>query len=141
MKITKSLIAVAVSLAFSPSLLAQETLEKTRVEAEEKQVKESNKIVIGSDQVDAEMITDIFDTVRYIPGVDVNNTGNRFGANGFNIRGFEGNSVAITVDGIIQGETLDPVTFSRYGMFSSNRNAIEPESVKTIEILKALTLL
>lgn len=128
--------ALAVSLAFVPAVYAQQTLEKTTVKGQDDKQQKVAVKVIDSDQVDAEMIGDIFDTVRYIPGVDVNNTGNRFGDNGFNIRGMEGDAVAITVDGLAQGESLDPITFSRYGMYSSTRNAIEPESVKTIEIVK-----
>ena len=45
MNITRSMIAIAVSLTVSPTLFAQETLEKTRVEAENNKVEQSNKIV------------------------------------------------------------------------------------------------
>jgi len=136
MKLNHSLVAIAVSLAVSPLALAQQTLEKTRVNSDKEPVEVIKKIEINADQINDQMITDIYDTVRYIPGVDVNNTGNRFGANGFNIRGLEGDAVAITVDGISQGESLDPLGFSRYGMFSSTRNNIEPQSVKTVQIVK-----
>lgn len=132
----RNTLALAVSLAFAPTLMAQETLEKTRVEGDEESQKQVNVQVINTSDIESNMIKDAFDTVRYLPGVEVNNTGNRFGANGFNIRGMDGDAVAITVDGLSQGESLDPLGFSRYGMFSSTRNQIEPESVKTIEIIK-----
>jgi hemoglobin/transferrin/lactoferrin receptor protein len=136
MTFNKTFLVVAIAAVISPQLFAQDTLQKTKVGAKEKAQTSQNINVINADKIDSEMINDVFDTVRYIPGVAVNNTGNRFGDNGFNIRGMEGDAVAITLDGLPQGESLDPVTFSRYGMFSSTRNAIEPESVKSIEIIK-----
>ncbi len=136
MKFYKTILVVAIATALSPQIFAQETLQKTKVGAEKKAQISQNISVIDAEKIDSEMISDVFDTVRYIPGVSVNNTGNRFGDNGFNIRGMEGDSVAITLDGLSQGESLDPITFSRYGMFSSTRNAIEPESVKSIQIIK-----
>lgn len=136
MTFNKKILAVAITTALSTQLFAQETLQKTKVGTEEKAQTSQNIHVIDSDKIDSEIINDVFDTVRYIPGVSINNTGNRFGDNGFNIRGMEGDAVAITLDGLPQGESLDPVTFSRYGMFSSTRNAIEPESVKSIQIIK-----
>ncbi|MEP4889115.1 MAG: TonB-dependent hemoglobin/transferrin/lactoferrin family receptor [Aliiglaciecola sp.] len=136
MKIKLNIVTAAVTLALSPSLLAQETLSVTKVASESEVQHEASLKVIDAQQIDAEMIQDVYDTVRYIPGVNVNNTGNRFGDNGFNIRGMEGDAVAITIDGLSQGESLNPTTYSRYGMFSSTRNAIEPESVKSIEVIK-----
>ncbi|MBE1299459.1 MAG: TonB-dependent hemoglobin/transferrin/lactoferrin family receptor [Alteromonadaceae bacterium] len=129
-------IAIIISLTLSPFVLAQETLEKTRVESTEETSVATNIKVLDTNAIESNLIKDAFDTVRYLPGVEVNNTGNRFGDNGFNIRGMDGDAVAITLDGLGQGESLDPLGFSRYGMFSSTRNAIEPESVKSIEILK-----
>lgn len=136
MKTSIKILSLAVTVALSSMANAQDTLDKTKVMAESTPTETAVMTVINADKIDAEMISDIYDTVRYIPGVTVNTTGNRFGDNGFNIRGLEGDAVAITVDGISQGESLDPITFSRYGMYSSTRNNIEPESVKTIEILK-----
>ena len=136
MKFNKTLIVVAITTVLNSQVFAQDTLQKTKVGAEKEAQTSQNIIVIDSDKIESEMINDVFDTVRNIPGVSVNNTGNRFGDNGFNIRGMEGDAVAITLDGLPQGESLDPITFSRYGMFSSTRNAIEPESVKSIQIVK-----
>ena len=136
MKTNRKTLSLAIAVALTSMANAQETLEKTTITSESSPTESAVITVINTDKIDAELITDIYDTVRYIPGVTVNTTGNRFGDNGFNIRGLEGDAVAITVDGLSQGESLDPITFSRYGMYSSTRNAIEIESVKTIEILK-----
>ncbi|MDU0355675.1 TonB-dependent hemoglobin/transferrin/lactoferrin family receptor [Paraglaciecola aquimarina] len=132
----KTLLAAALATLLSPTISAQVSLEKTKVGSQQQSNNKQNIQVLDADTVDSQMITDINDTVRYISGVSVNNTGNRFGDNGFNIRGMEGDAVAITLDGLSQGESLNPTTFSRYGMYSSTRNAIEPESVKSIEIVK-----
>lgn len=136
MRTNRKILSLAIAVVLTSTANAQETLEKTTVTSESTPTESAVITVINADKIDAELITDIYDTVRYIPGVTVNTTGNRFGDNGFNIRGLEGDAVAITVDGLSQGESLDPITFSRYGMYSSTRNAIEIESVKTIEILK-----
>jgi hemoglobin/transferrin/lactoferrin receptor protein len=136
MRTNRKILSLAIAVALTSMANAQETLEKTTVTSESTPTESAVITVINADKIDAELITDIYDTVRYIPGVTVNSTGNRFGDNGFNIRGLEGDAVAITVDGLSQGESLDPITFSRYGMYSSTRNAVEIESVKTIEILK-----
>jgi hemoglobin/transferrin/lactoferrin receptor protein len=136
MKTNRKILSLAIAVALTSMANAQETLEKTTITSESTPTESAVITVINANKIDAELITDIYDTVRYIPGVTVNTTGNRFGDNGFNIRGLEGDAVAITVDGLSQGESLDPITFSRYGMYSSTRNAVEIESVKTIEILK-----
>ena len=42
----------------------------------------------------------IDEMVRYVPNVEVTQDSNRFGNQGFNIRGLEGNRVSIEIDGI-----------------------------------------
>ncbi|MEM7217287.1 MAG: TonB-dependent hemoglobin/transferrin/lactoferrin family receptor [Pseudomonadota bacterium] len=91
---------------------------------------------LGSEELVQQMTDTIEDTVRYIPGVQVNDSGNRFNDNGFNIRGLEGDFVAVTIDGVDQGETLNPPSFSPYGFFGSSRGAIEVETVKAIQVTK-----
>ena len=81
-------------------------------------------------------ISNIEDTTRYIPGVQVNDGGNRFGDDGFNIRGLEGDAVAVTVDGVSLGETLNPPDFAPYGMYGSTRGQTELEHVKAVTITK-----
>jgi len=91
---------------------------------------------ISADDIRKKSLSNIEDTTRYIPGVQVNDAGNRFGDNGFNIRGLQGDAVAVTVDGISLGETLAPASFSAYGMYDSTRGQVELEHVKTMTITK-----
>ena len=135
-KTTPTLLAVAVSLLIAQPVFANNELQKTTVKDDKSKAVSTKKKTITSADIDKEMQGDIYDATRYIAGVDVANTGNRFGANGFNIRGMEGDAVAITVDGLSQGESLNPPNFSRYGMFSSTRNGVDPESMKTVTIVK-----
>jgi len=135
MKTTQTLIATTIALILAGTANAATELKKTKVEEKSAKVSTKEKVITSAD-IDREMNGSITDTTRYISGVDVSGTGNRFGDNGFNIRGMEGDSVAITVDGLAQGESLNPPNFSRYGMFSSTRNSIDPESVKTIRVVK-----
>ncbi|MEM7098707.1 MAG: TonB-dependent hemoglobin/transferrin/lactoferrin family receptor [Pseudomonadota bacterium] len=88
------------------------------------------------DNFNKQLTHTIEDTVRYIPGVQVNDTGNRFGDDGFNIRGLEGDFINVSVDGVSQGETLNPPSFSPYGMFGSSRGAVEVETVKAVTLTK-----
>ena len=135
-KTTPTLLAVAVSLLIAHPTFANNELQKTTVKDDKSKTVSTKKKTITSADIDKEMQGDIYDATRYMAGVDVANTGNRFGANGFNIRGMEGDAVAITVDGLSQGESLNPPSFSRYGMFSSTRNGVDPESMKTVTIVK-----
>ncbi|MBP74700.1 MAG: TonB-dependent receptor, partial [Gammaproteobacteria bacterium] len=132
--IAKSLSTFLV-VATAPSYAA-ERLETTVIEtANESSV--SHKITtLSAAEIQDTSISTIEDVTRYIPGVQVNDSGNRFGDNGFNIRGLEGDSVAVTVDGVSMGETLAPPAFSAYGMYDSNRGQVEIEHVKAIQITK-----
>ncbi|MEM6708468.1 MAG: TonB-dependent hemoglobin/transferrin/lactoferrin family receptor [Pseudomonadota bacterium] len=109
-----------------------------RLEETEISGSQTSLITDGLDlQVLQEQMTyNIEDSVRYIPGVQINDVGNRFGDDGFNIRGLEGDFVAITIDGVDQGETLNPPGFAAYGMFGSSRGAVEVETVKAIQVTR-----
>lgn len=136
MKTTPTLLAMSIALLVAQPSFAAEELKKTSVGNDSAKKIATKTEKISAADINKEMIGDIYDTANFIAGVEVANTGNRFGANGFNIRGMEGDAIAITVDGISMGESLNPVTFSRYGMFSSNRNGIEPESMKSVTVVK-----
>ena len=129
----------AMFLATAPFSLANAqdaTLETTQVGGDsETEQRIFNVSEITAESLEREIALNIDDTVRYIPGVDVSNAG-RFGDNGFNIRGMESDRVAITVDGLSQGESLDPPTFVPYEFFRSTRNAVELESIKSVSIVK-----
>lgn len=129
---------VAISLLLSQAAYGQEDLERLdeTVVGSEEAPDSDWRTGLSADDLVREMTDSIEDTVRYIPGVQVNDTGNRFNDDGFNIRGLEGDFVAVTVDGIDQGETLNPPTFAPYGMFGSSRGAIEVETVKAVRIAR-----
>lgn len=131
-----SLVSIALGCALSLPAVAQQTeLAVTKAESEET-LTTTVEAVLDTDALSKRSITNIEDTARYIPGVQVNDTGNRFGNDGFNIRGLEGDAVAVTIDGIGQGETLNPGSFAAYGMFGSSRGEVEVEHVKAITITK-----
>ena len=56
--------------------------------------------VISDQQMEHELTQDIKDLVRYEPGISVRYDPNRFGLGGFNIRGVDGNRIAIEIDGV-----------------------------------------
>ena len=100
MRTNRKILSLAIAVVLTSMANAQETLEKTTVTSESTPTESAVITVINADKIDAELITDIYDTVRYIPGVTVNTTGNRFGDNGFNIRSLEGDAMAFIVDGL-----------------------------------------
>ncbi|MEM7707466.1 MAG: TonB-dependent hemoglobin/transferrin/lactoferrin family receptor [Pseudomonadota bacterium] len=126
-------IAIATSLAANAQD-GMDELDETVIGAEEAVAVDDH--VLGTDDLIRQMTDTIEDTVRYIPGVQVNDTGNRFNDDGFNIRGLEGDFVAVTIDGVDQGETLNPPTFAPYGAFGSSRGAVEVETVKAVRITR-----
>lgn len=136
MKFKLSVVSVALGCALSHSTLAQQTeLAVTKAKSEES-LTTTVEVVLDAETLSKRSITNIEDTARYIPGVQANDTGNRFGNDGFNIRGLEGDAVAVTVDGVNQGETLNPGNFAAYGMYGSSRGEIELEHVKAVNITK-----
>lgn len=91
------------------------------------------------EQLDREMVQDIRDLVRYDPGITVVE-GGRAGSNGFAIRGVDKDRVAITVDGLEQGESRSSSAFQdlfgAYGNYNANRNAAEMEHMSEVVISK-----
>ncbi len=102
----------------------------TETKATAKQVE-----VVTAKSLDEQQVQNIADAVRFVPGVTTTDMG-RFGSSGFNIRGLDGDRVAITVDGLSLGETLDPPTFVAYEFFRSARGGVDMDSLKQIEIVK-----
>ena len=148
MPCSKTVIAVAISSLFSTSLLAEVAAEEaakdlsqldavtvTATALEDKKSTTANSTVIKAKQLEQQQVQRLEDMVRYIPGVSLTDQG-RFGSAGFNIRGLEGNQVAMTVDGLSVGETLNPPTYAFYDFFAAGRGGIDPDAVKQIEIVK-----
>ncbi|MFA5494088.1 MAG: TonB-dependent hemoglobin/transferrin/lactoferrin family receptor [Porticoccaceae bacterium] len=114
---------------------AQVVLPKRSVTSTVMESTTENTQVVDSRQMEDDQVRNLDDLVRYIPGVDVDNIG-RFGSSGFNIRGMDGDRVAITVDGLSLGETLNPPTYTAYDFFNSGRGGIDIDSMKAVEIIK-----
>ncbi len=77
-----------------------------------------------------EIATSMGDVFRYIPGVDYEAAGTRFGTEGINIRGIGGNRVAILVDGVPLSDQFDTGSFS-----NATRDFIDAGLVQRIEVL------
>lgn len=91
--------------------------------------------ILSSTDLAQQQVSTLADVVRYVPGVSMNDIG-RFGSTGFNIRGMEGDQVAISVDGMALGESMDPDSHAPYEFFRSGRGGIDPDALKQVHILK-----
>jgi hemoglobin/transferrin/lactoferrin receptor protein len=78
--------------------------------------------------LDRNFVRNLSDTVRYEPGVSVDNRPVRAGNGSVNIRGIEGNRVLLLVDGIRLPDIL--------GMTNTNRNLVDFDCLKRVEILR-----
>lgn len=87
--------------------------------------------VIERERMDAELVRDIRDLVRYEPGVSVTSGFGRFGLGGFRIRGLDGNRVRIEIDGAPVPEAFAIGSFS-----AANRNFVDLDLLKRVEILR-----
>lgn len=101
----------------------------------ERQKKSANQnvTVIGAQQLEDELAENMEDVVRYVPGVSIVDMG-RFGDNGFNIRGIEGDRVAMTIDGLSMSEGLE--TARSYEFFRAGRGGVDIDTLKGVEIIK-----
>ncbi|NRQ43561.1 TonB-dependent hemoglobin/transferrin/lactoferrin family receptor [Rheinheimera sp. YQF-2] len=134
-----TLLALAVSHAIALPLLAQSTtpeLDTVSVTAQAPQTANSKQTQqLSAAELQQQQAQNIADVVRFVPGVTTTDMG-RFGSNGFNIRGLDGDRVAITVDGLALGETLDPPSFVAYEFFRSARGGVDIDALKQVEIIK-----
>ena len=87
--------------------------------------------VISSAEIEDELVQNIKDLVRFEPGVSVKNDPNRFGLSGFNIRGVDGDRVAVEVDGVPSATGFAVGSFSNAG-----RDYVDLEILKRVEILR-----
>lgn len=134
-------LAVAATLlsAFRPSAAAEaeesaRQLNKIKVTADEEgQSTVGNGTVVGAPALEEAQAQNFEDAIRYIPGVSIVDMG-RFGDNGFNIRGLEGDRVALTVDGLSLAETVE--TTPAYEFFRAGRGSVDIDSLKNIEVVK-----
>ena len=115
-------------------LPTDETIDQVVVVAhkDERSIREvaANVTVLSRGELNAELATSISDAFRYIPGVDYEGAGTRFGTEGINIRGIGGNRVAILVDGVPLADQFDTGSFS-----NATRDFIDAGLVQDIEVL------
>ncbi|GAB3048003.1 TonB-dependent hemoglobin/transferrin/lactoferrin family receptor [Stenotrophomonas tumulicola] len=143
MNLSPSLLSLAVfaSLSVVPAVRADApadagTLDTVRVEAERAKKSKSrnqNVTVLSAADLDAEMANNMEEAIRYIPGVSIVDMG-RFGDNGFNIRGLESDRVAITVDGLSLGESVE--TARSYEFFRGGRGDVDIDTLKSLQVIK-----
>ncbi len=93
-------------------------------------IKDSPSTVSVQDRqdLDRNFVRNLGDTIRYEPGVSVDNRPARAGNGSVNIRGIEGNRVLMLVDGIRLPDIL--------GMTNTNRNLVGFDCLKQVEILR-----
>ena len=140
MKPTPTSLALAVALGLSGHAYAEtaahaRTLDTILVKGEREQQRSANQnvTVLKASDIDEQMAQNMEDLIRYVPGVSIVDLG-RFGDNGFNIRGLEGDRVAITVDGLGFAEALE--TTASYEFFRAGRGGIDTDALKSVEIVK-----
>ncbi|GLZ85677.1 TonB-dependent receptor [Metapseudomonas resinovorans] len=91
----------------------------------------SSVSVRSREQLDRANVNDIKDLARDEPGVAVGGTGQRAGLAGYNIRGIDGDRVLTQVDGVEV-----PNSFSNGPYAKIQRNYVDPEIVRRVEILR-----
>ena len=90
----------------------------------------ANVTVLSRVELTNELATSIGDVFRYVPGVDYEAAGTRFGTEGINIRGIGGNRVAMLVDGVPLADQFDTGSFS-----NATRDFIDAGLIQSIEVL------
>jgi hemoglobin/transferrin/lactoferrin receptor protein len=110
--------------------LQQVTISATRQEQDVSSVP-STVTVHTREELDRNNVNSIKDLVRYEPNVSVGGAGTRAGLSGYNIRGIDGDRVLTQVDGV-----QVPDGFFNGPYAQTNRNYVDPEIVKRVEILR-----
>ena len=90
----------------------------------------ANVTVLSRADLNSQLATSVSDVFRYVPGVDYEGAGTRFGTEGVNIRGIGGNRVAIQIDGIPLTDQFDTGSFS-----NATRDFIDAGMIQDIEVL------
>ncbi|WP_095145275.1 TonB-dependent receptor [Pseudomonas sp. Irchel s3b6] len=110
--------------------LQQMTISATRQEQSVDSVP-ATVTVHTREELDRNNVNTIKDLVRYEPGVSVGGTGTRGGISGYNIRGIDGDRILTQVDGV-----EIPNGFFNGPYAKTQRNYVDPEIVKRVEILR-----
>ncbi|MGE7956443.1 TonB-dependent receptor [Pseudomonas sp. NPDC089530] len=110
--------------------LQQVTISATRQEQDINSVP-STVTVHDRQDLDRNNVNTIKQLVRYEPGVSVGGAGQRGGISGYNIRGIDGDRILTQVDGV-----EIPNGFFNGPYAKTQRNYVDPEIVKRVEILR-----
>ena len=90
----------------------------------------ANVTVISSTDMDDMLATSVAEVFQYLPGIDAESGGTRFGSEGFSIRGIGGNRVGLLVDGVPLNDQFDVGSFS-----NATRDFINTGLIERIEVL------
>lgn len=129
-KIGNGNVVLERQIAGNAIALQQLTVSATRSAQDVSQVP-STVSVQTREQLDRQNVNDIKQLVRYEPGVSVGGVGQRSGLNGYNIRGIDGERILTQVDGV---SIPDSFFYGPYAQ--TQRNYVDPEIVKRVEILR-----
>lgn len=134
---TRPPLALALAVALSGCGLclpaaAETVLDRVSVEAT-LDVEAADETATGStltrEQLSRETALSIKDAVRYEAGVSVSNNPSRFGLAGYNIRGVDGDRVAMEIDGVRL-----PDEFKTGGYSNAGRNLVDVRLLKSVDI-------
>ncbi|WP_217536698.1 TonB-dependent hemoglobin/transferrin/lactoferrin family receptor [Vibrio metschnikovii] len=137
--LTKTLLSTSILLALSPAAFAEKTTQFDEVVVSATRTAQSldntaaSVAVISSKELEATMVRDVADIFEYTPGVTTSGS-SRQGMQTINIRGIEGNRIKILVDGVTQSQAFDDG--GPYSFISSSAISIEPDMLKSVEIVK-----
>lgn len=87
--------------------------------------------VLDRDRLERNGVVDIADLAELVPGVSVPVDAVRFGRQGFNIRGLEGNRVSIEIDGVPLPDGFGVGQFALAG-----RDLVSLDAVQRVEVLR-----
>ena len=87
--------------------------------------------VVERDRLERNGVVDINDLAALVPGVSVPVDAARFGRQGFNIRGLEGNRVSIEIDGVPLPDGFGVGQFAMAG-----RDLVALDAVQRVEVLR-----
>ena len=90
----------------------------------------ANVTVLDRDDIERSLAMSVGDVFLYSPGIESEGAGQRFGAEGLNIRGIGGNRVALLIDGIPLSDQFDVGNFS-----NATREFLHAGLIQRIEIL------
>ena len=128
--ITQTTLAADPAASPKPRTMQSVVVVASRVEQPVGEIAGSVAL-IERGRIETRLIRDIRDLARYDASLSVNEDASRFGAQGFSIRGLEGNRVAVELDGVPLGDGFSVGSFSRAG-----RNLVDPELLERVEFLR-----